>query len=123
MKKSAIGRRLDAGDRQAWVDPGYVQQRLGLHVQNRRILGRVRDLQDPFAPIFGTQSEVLIALAVKRLSDRLDAKGLLCERFGLPGRKRRGLCLQDRFGFGSGLRSGGGRHDFNLLSGEECDAI
>ncbi len=104
MKQGTVGSRLDPGNRQARVGLGDVQHRLGLHVQKRRILGRVCDLENPLAPISGEQSEVLIPLAVQRVSGRRYVEGPLCERFGFLGRKRRGLCLEDRFGFGSGTR-------------------
>jgi len=52
--------------------------------------------------------EVLIPLADQRVSGSLDVEGPLGDRFGLPGRKRRGLCFKNRFG----LRLGSGRHGF-----------
>jgi hypothetical protein len=63
--------------------------------------------------------EVLIPLAPQRVSGRLDVEGSLGDHFGLLGGKRRGLCLQDCFGFGSGSRPGlaVGGHGFNLRSG------
>ena len=114
MKEGAVGSRLDPGNRQARVDLGDVQQRLGLHLQKRRMLGGICDLENPLAPIFGAQLEVLIPLAIQRVSRSLDVEGPLDNRLGLLGRKRRGLCFKDRSGIGSGsgVGSGGGGHGF-----------
>ena len=53
MQQGTVGSHLDLRNRQAWVDLGDVHQRLALHVQKRRILRRVRDLENPLAPILG----------------------------------------------------------------------
>jgi hypothetical protein len=92
-----------------------VKQRLALHVENRRILGRVCDFENPLAPVFGAQTEVLVPLTTQWMDGRLDAEGPLGDVHGLLGRKRRGLRLQDAFGSGLGL--GGGGHGFNLRCG------
>ena len=84
-----------------------MKQRLGLHVENRRVLGRVRDLENPLAAVTSAQSKVLIPLAIQRVGGCLDVEGPLGNFYGFGGRKRRGLGFQDAFGSGSGLRGGG----------------
>jgi hypothetical protein len=53
MKYFTVRGIPDSWNCQARIDLGDMQQRLGLHVQQRRILGRVRDLENPLASIFG----------------------------------------------------------------------
>jgi len=53
MKQGTVGSYLNPRNRQTRVDLCDVQQRLGLHVEKRRILGRVRDLENPLAAVFG----------------------------------------------------------------------
>ncbi len=46
--------------------------------------------------------EILISLAIQRVSGSLDVEGLPGDCFGLLVRKRRGLGFKDRTGIGSG---------------------
>ena len=85
MEESAVGSRLDAGNGELRVYPGDVKQRLGLHVENRRALGRVRDLENPLAAVNCAQSEILIPLASQRVGGCLDVEGPLGDFCGLFG--------------------------------------
>ena len=66
-----------------------------------RILGRVRDLENPLTSVLGAQSEVLISLAIEWVSGRPNAEVPLGDPRGLLDGKRRGLGLE---GGGHGLR-------------------
>ncbi len=56
--------------------------------------------------------EVLITLAIQRVSGSLDAEALLRDRFGLLGRECRGLSFQYRIGFSSAVGLGRGGYGF-----------
>ena len=68
-----------------------VPDRLDFHVDNRRVLDGVRDLQDPVGPIGIGQAEVLVSLA-----DQPDRRGPeavqgVCHRLGVGRGEGRGL--------------------------------
>ena len=64
-----------------------------IHFAENRVYNEVRDPENPLAAIFGAQVEVLIPLAIQRVSGSLDVEGLLGDRFGLLARKCRSLCF------------------------------
>ncbi len=81
-----------------------VQQGLGLKIENRRILGGVRDLQHVFSTIVGLQVKVLVALAHEPAGRTADAEEPLGNFLGFFDRKGRSLGFQHTHRFAIGCR-------------------